>query len=179
LDEIAAACLVMIAANHGTDLELDEAKKAIKPLESLSAHPDTEPALKRLKEAGFTLATLTNSPQMIMEKQLGNAGLSKFFTKQLSVSGIETFKPHVATYQWAGKQMGKTPADCMLVAAHAWDIAGAMRAGMRGAFVSRPGAQPYPLASSGEFTSPDLTEVADYIIDLWEGELVSGFKTNS
>ena len=180
LDEIGAACLVMVAGNHGIDLDLDGAKKAIEPFQCLPAHPDTKPALARLKEEGFTLATLTNSPQNIMEKQLTNAGLSEFFTKQLSVSAIETFKPHVATYQWASKQMGRTPGDCMLVAAHGWDITGAHRAGMRGAFVSRRGAQPYPLASSGEFSAPDLLKVTDYLSDLWDGEveLTAGAANN-
>jgi len=176
LDEIATACLVMVAGNHGIDLDPEGAKKAIEPLQSLPAHPDAEPALAKLKEAGFRLATLTNSPQKIMEEQLANAGLSGYFTKQLSVSAIETFKPHVATYQWAGKQMGATPADCMMIAAHGWDIAGALRAGMRGVFVSRPGSQPYPLVSSGEFTAPDLMTITNYLIELWEGgaELESG-----
>lgn len=181
LDEIGAACLVMLAANHGIELDLEGAKKALEPLESLPAHPDTKPALTSLKEAGFTLATLTNLPQRIVDKQLMNAGLSEFFTKQLSVSDMETFKPHVATYQWAGRQMAAAPGDCMLVAAHGWDIAGALRAGMRGVFVSRPGAQPYPLAPSGEFSAPDLMKVADYLIELWGdgAELASDYTKNA
>ena len=170
LGEIAAATTMMIAANHGIDLAQEDAEKAIAPLAALRPHPDVEPALARLKEAGFTLAALTNSPQTLVGQQLGNAGLSKYFTKQLSVGQIETFKPHVATYQWAGREMGVTSGDCLLVAAHGWDIAGALRAGMRGVFVSRPGAQPYPLAPTPEHSAADLTQCADYLIDLWEDQ---------
>jgi len=169
LGEIGAACLVMLAANHRIELDLVGARKAMKPLGSLPAQPDAAPALEKLKEAGFILATLTNSPLTIADSQLGNAGLSGYFSKLLSVSSIKTFKPHVATYQWAAKQMATTPGDCMFVAAHGWDIAGALRAGMRGAFVSRPGAQPYPLSPSAEFSSPGLNGVSDYPVDLWEG----------
>ena len=168
LGEIAAAAVTMVAAKHGMELGQDDARKAIAPLSSLKPHPDVEPALARLKEAGFTLATLTNSPQAVADRQLGNAGLSKYFSKQLSVGEIETFKPHVATYQWAGRKMGVTSGDCLMVAAHGWDIAGALRAGMRGVFVSRPGAQIYPLAPSPEHSAPDLMQCANYLIDLWE-----------
>ncbi|WP_262506332.1 hypothetical protein [Rufibacter tibetensis] len=34
--------------------------------------------------------------------------------------------------------------DIMLVAAHGWDVAGALRAGARAAFLSRPGQALYP-----------------------------------
>ncbi len=168
LGEIATAAIMMIAANHGIELGEDEAEKAIEPMSSLKPHPDVEPALARLKEAGFTLAALTNSPQPLADRQLANAVLTKYFSKQLSVSEIETFKPHMATYQWAGRKMGVTSGDCLMVAAHGWDIAGALRAGMRGVFVSRPGAQIYPLAPSPEHSAPDLMQCADYLIDLWE-----------
>ena len=54
----------------------------------------------------------------------------------------------------------------MLVAAHGWDIAGALWAGWRAAFVSRPGAQLYPLAPAPEIAEPDLAAVTKRLIAL-------------
>jgi len=50
-----------------------------------------------------------------------------------------------------------------MVAAHGWDIAGATRAGMRGAFVSRPGQSPDPFAPP-EIIADDLLTVARAIL---------------
>ncbi len=49
-----------------------------------------------------------------------------------------------------------------LVAAHAWDVAGAMRAGCAAAFVAR---QPFdPLVEEPDVIGADLAEVAEGII---------------
>ncbi|MGH2615420.1 MAG: haloacid dehalogenase type II, partial [Thermomicrobiales bacterium] len=46
-----------------------------------------------------------------------------------------------------------------MVAAHGWDIAGATRAGLRGAFVARRGQEPDPFAPP-EIRGEDLAAVA-------------------
>jgi 2-haloacid dehalogenase len=51
-----------------------------------------------------------------------------------------------------------------LVAAHAWDIAGATRAGCATAFVARPGKVLDPLVDTPDVIGADLAEVADRII---------------
>jgi 2-haloacid dehalogenase len=50
-----------------------------------------------------------------------------------------------------------------MVAAHGWDIAGATRTGLRGAFVARPGQIPDPFAPP-EITGDDLLAVAHAIL---------------
>jgi 2-haloacid dehalogenase len=51
-----------------------------------------------------------------------------------------------------------------LVAAHAWDVAGALRAGCLAAFVARPGMVLDPLAPAPDVVGPDMTEVADALL---------------
>ena len=62
--------------------------------------------------------------------------------------------------------MGVEKSECMLIAAHGWDIAGALWANWRGAFVSRPGAQLYPLAEKPEINEPNLKLIAEKLISL-------------
>ncbi|MFD2256714.1 haloacid dehalogenase type II [Luteolibacter algae] len=164
--EIGAAAMVMVARKNEIDLGIEEAKEAIKPITSLPAHPDVKPALERLKDAGYRLVTLTNSPQKGVDAQMENAGLSHFFEKRLSVGEIETYKPNRRTYLWAAEQMGVKPENSMLLAAHGWDIAGARWAGLRAVFLSRPGAQLYPLGPPPEHSSADLSKAADYLVTL-------------
>ena len=48
---IGSAALQMVASNHGITISLDKAAKAIKPILSLSPHPDVEPAMEALNNA--------------------------------------------------------------------------------------------------------------------------------
>ena len=51
-----------------------------------------------------------------------------------------------------------------LVAAHAWDVAGALRAGAAAAFVARPGMILDPLVPAPDVVGSDLGEVAEQIV---------------
>jgi 2-haloacid dehalogenase len=108
--------------------------------------------------------TLTNSSQVAVDAQIQNANLTDLFEKRLSVEEVQMFKPHRHVYQWAARKMGFAPEDCMLVAAHCWDVAGAIWAGWRAAFISRPGAQLFPLAPGPEIAEPDLRAAGERLI---------------
>jgi 2-haloacid dehalogenase len=58
---------------------------------------------------------------------------------------------------------GVSIGEVVLVAAHAWDTAGALAAGARAAFVARPGMVLSPLGPQPEVVGVDLTEVADQL----------------
>ena len=51
----------------------------------------------------------------------------------------------------------------MLIAAHGWDIAGALAANWRAAFVARQGKQLYPIAPQPEIAEHDILEIAKKI----------------
>ena len=50
--------------------------------------------------------------------------------------------------------------DVRLIAAHAWDVSGALAAGCKAAFVARPGMVLSPLGAQPDVTGADLAEVA-------------------
>ena len=164
---IGAAALQMVAANIGISVTEEEAKKAILgPIRSLPAHPEVKAALQQLKDAGYKLVSFTNSSNKGVETQFKNAGLTQYFEERLSVEDIGKFKPHTDAYDWASRKMGVKPSECLLVAAHGWDIAGALWAGWRGAFISRPGAQLYPLSPNPEINVKNLQLVTDQLVKL-------------
>ncbi len=164
---IGVAALQMVAKNHGIDLSENAAKEAILgPLRSLPAHPEVKGALENLKTAGYSLVSFTNSSNIGVETQFKNAGLTDYFDQRLSVEDVGKFKPHTHAYEWAARKMGVKANECLMVAAHGWDIAGALWANWRAAFVQRPGAQLYPLAPMPEINEENLQQIAARLINL-------------
>ncbi len=54
----------------------------------------------------------------------------------------------------------------MLIAAHGWDVTGALHAGLQAAFLSREGKAQYPLAPNPRFTADSLTGIAEQLVKL-------------
>ncbi|MCP4287214.1 MAG: haloacid dehalogenase type II [Gammaproteobacteria bacterium] len=159
--EIGIAALKMVAESQGIELNDQEAKDAvIPPLLSLPPHPDVAAGLKMLSEDGFRTVSLTNSAAAAAEIQLQNAGLTDLFEKRYSVEGVERFKPHRDAYRMVIGDLGVKPEEAMMVAAHAWDLAGAKNAGLQTAFISRPGTALYPNVARPDYVVDDLKELA-------------------
>ncbi|UVW28774.1 haloacid dehalogenase type II [Massilia sp. H6] len=160
LPEIGVAVLQMMATNRDVMLSEEDAKKALEPLRSAPAHPDVLPALDALRSSGIRMAALTNSSSEVLRAQLEHAGIAPFLERQLSVESVGKYKPHRDVYAWAAEQMQVPLQDCMLVAAHPWDVAGAAWAGMRTAFLARLGVQPLPIAPKPDIEALDLGDLA-------------------
>lgn len=156
--------LAMIAAQRGCTLSNDDAKSVAGAISALAPHPDVAPALTRLRGAGFRLAALTNSSGETVRAQIENAGLRDRFDALLSVDAVRIYKPAPQTYRYAAAQLAIPMGDMVLVAAHGWDVLGAMRAGARGAFVARPGQVLIPDAPAPEIAAPTLMDVAERLI---------------
>lgn len=162
--DIGAAALQMLARNSDLALAPQDASDVLAGMRTLSPHPDVRPALERLHKAGVRMATLTNSPAAGVQAQTAHAGIDGFFERQLSVDSVGRFKPHQDVYRWAAHEMKLAPGDCMLVAAHGWDVAGAQWAGLRTAFIAREGQQKFPLAPAPEIDVADLSALADRLV---------------
>lgn len=166
LPEIGAATLKMLARNREVSLSDEQAKEALEPMRTLAPHPDVRAALERLRTEGFRLATLTNSAASGAKAQLDHAGLADCFDKQMSVETIGKYKPHPEVYLWAASEMQAEPGQCMLVAAHGWDIAGAGWAGLSTGFIARWGNQEFPLAKPADIVASDLGGLAEKLAAL-------------
>ena len=74
------------------------------------------------------------------------------------------FKPAPEVYQSVANALEVPINQLRLVAAHAWDIVGALRAGCAAAFVARPGKVLYPLGPQPDIAAPDFVSVARAIV---------------
>jgi len=160
------AALAMIAQRRGSDLPETTTAAIVDGMRRLPAHPDVPGALRRLADAGFTLATITNSPLDVARDQVRNAGLEEHFAATLSADEVRALKPRREAYALVARTFDVPPAGVRLVAAHAWDVAGAQAAGCAAAFVARPGMVLSPLWERPEVVGADLAEVAERILAL-------------
>ena len=161
---VGGAVLDMLASTKGVQLAAGDRTRILDGLLTLPPHPDVKENLARLRAAGFRLVTLTNSSTAAISAQLRNAGLTDHFEQSISVDVVQRFKPHLAVYRSAATHLGAQPSELRLIAAHAWDVYGAMRAGWRAAFVARRGIPLFPLAPKPDIIGPDLTAVTDAIL---------------
>ncbi len=147
-----------------TDLsEGDRARVAGAFLE-LSPHPDVEPALRRLVEAGVRVVTLSHGSPGVAEAGLERGGVTPLVERTLSSETVRAWKPAREVYLWAAGACGVPPERMALVAAHGWDVLGAGRAGLTGAWFPRaervyPAAFPAPAV-----VAADLAGAVDVLL---------------
>jgi 2-haloacid dehalogenase len=157
------AAFAMLAESTGARPDDDAAERILAEMRRLPPHDDAAPALDRLREAGLTLAALTNSPLDVAGDQLTHAGLADRFHAILSADQVRALKPRPEPYHHVARTFGVRPDEVRLVAAHAWDVSGALAAGCAAAFVARPGKVLSPLGEQPDIAGADLVEVADRI----------------
>jgi 2-haloacid dehalogenase len=158
------AALALTAQRHGIAVAAADEQAILASVRRLPPHPEVRGALERLEAQGFRLAALTNSTLEVEEAQLAHAGLADLFERALSADTAGRLKPASEAYQRAARDLGIDVGEMRMVAAHAWDVQGALRAGCAAAFVARPGASWNPLLALPEVVGKDLAEVAERIL---------------
>jgi 2-haloacid dehalogenase len=132
--------LRMVGTIHGVPITESDIEELRTAMSTMPAHPDVVPGLQQLKEAGFRMVTLTNSPPNPNGKSpLEHAGLAPFFEHQFSIETVRAYKPAQQVYHLVAQELDVPPSSCCMVAAHVWDIVGAQCAGFSGVLVTRPG----------------------------------------
>jgi 2-haloacid dehalogenase len=164
--QISKAALEMVAARRGLSLSTPDKQAVAQAFASLPPHPEVRASLEQLKAAGLRMAALTNSPLEVAEAQLANAGLYDLFERIFSADQVKRLKPAPEPYRMAAQELGIETSQMRMVAAHAWDIAGALRAGCATTFIARPGMVLDPLVRAPDVIGANMTEVAKRILEV-------------
>lgn len=160
--------LRMLANIRRVDVTDDDAHSLKSAMLTMPAYPDVNDGLEALRDNGFRLVTLTNSPpNPDGPTALQHAGLAGFFEQQLSVDARRAFKPAPTVYRYVCDELGVAPAQCMMVTAHVWDTIGAQAAGFSGALITRPGNSPLAVPDLPQPTvvAHDLRDLAHQLGD--------------
>ena len=158
------AALRMTAARAGRQITDDDVHHVVDAMRRLPVHPEVPQALNRLRSGGFRLAALTNSVLDVATAQLAHAQLADLFDGIFSADEVHALKPAAAPYRMVADRCEVPIGDLWLVAAHAWDVSGAMAAGCHAAFVARPGLIPSPLGPQPHIVGADLAAITDELL---------------
>ncbi|HEX2133719.1 MAG TPA: haloacid dehalogenase type II [Actinophytocola sp.] len=164
LDTLHRESLDELVARHGVDVGVADRERLVRAWHRLPAWPDSVSGLARLS-LHYTLAALSNGGFALLTNLVKAAGLP--FDCVLSAELARAYKPDAAVYRKAAELLDVHPREVLMVAAHTWDIDGAREAGMRTAFLVRPGEKgPHQEAdrkADADLTVSSFTELADVL----------------
>lgn len=120
-----------------TELDWTAKKTLMQAYRVLPAYADVGDSLESLKQAGHRLFPFSNGTADMVTAVLQHAAIDKLFDRVISVDELRTFKPDPAVYRHVSEVAGVELADCWLVSSNAFDVIGAISAGMKAAWVQR------------------------------------------
>lgn len=132
--EVARAALRTTGRHRLSEEALDH---VLAGFSELPPHPDVEPALMALATARIPAYAFTQGSADVACAALDLAGLRTYLRDVISTESTSAFKPPVRVYHWACQQVAAAPERVALVAAHSWDVHGAVRAGLIGGLATR------------------------------------------
>jgi 2-haloacid dehalogenase len=160
------AALEVLEKRYNKLLTQEHRTNIVSLMRKLPPHSDVPEGLETLKKRGFRLVALTNSTKSTAEAQLTHAGIRDFFEFVFSADTVKRLKPAPEPYQMVATSLGVAPNSLLMVAAHSWDIAGAIAAGWSGAFVARRGQILDALTPQPAFVASDFADLTRQVLAL-------------
>jgi 2-haloacid dehalogenase len=164
--DIGGAVLRMLAATRGITISDADAAELTNRFATMPPHPEVPAALRRLRDHGFRLFTLTDNTLAISGRQLEQAGIIDLFERRFSVDEtVRRHKPAPEAYHSVAAALELDPGDICLIASHVWDTIGAGAAGWQAALILRRGNAPLDVGPQPDYTGNDLDAIADQLIE--------------
>jgi 2-haloacid dehalogenase len=163
--DIGGAVLKMLAATRGLAISDADAADLTGRFATMPPHPEVPAALRRLRDHGFRLFTLTDNTLEISGRQLEHGGLIDLFERRFSVDEtVRRHKPAPEAYHSVATALGADPGGIRLIASHVWDTIGAGAAGWQTALILRAGNAPLGVGPQPDYIGHDLDAVAGQLI---------------
>jgi 2-haloacid dehalogenase len=164
--DIGAAVLKMLAGTRGITINDADAAELTDRFATMPPHPEVPAALRRLRDHGFRLFTLTDNTLAISGRQLEHGGIIDLFERRFSVDEtVHRHKPAPEAYHSVAAALGTDPGGICLIACHVWDTIGACAAGWQAGLILRPGNAPLGAGPQPDYIGKDLDAIADQLIE--------------
>lgn len=157
LKDVLEAALPRALASVGVQIDGDGAREVVAKMAELDPAEGAGEACAALRDAGSRLVALSNGSLDATTALLRRAGLLDAFDAVRSCDEIAVSKPAPETYAMAREA---AEGETWMIAAHAWDIAGAARAGLRTAWISSEEGAYLAAYPPPDVTAGDLPEAA-------------------
>jgi 2-haloacid dehalogenase len=169
--DIGAAVLQMLADTRGVRITPADKRELTDQFATMPPHPEVPAALRKLRDAGFRLFTLTDNLLEVQGRQLQQGGIIDQFEQRFSVdiAAVRRHKPAPEAYAFVERQLQVPPSELFLVASHTWDTLGAVAAGWGAALIKRPGNDVLPVGPQPVIVGNDLDDVANQLIGRYTG----------
>ncbi len=161
---IGGAVMKMLADTRGIKIKDTDKKELTEKFSTMPPHPEVPAALRKLRNAGFRLFTLTDNLLEVQTRQLEHGGIVDLFERRFSADGVKHHKPSRQAYAYVERELGVEPSQLCLIACHTWDTLGAVAAGWEGALIRRDGNDVLGVGPQPHIVGDDLDDVADQLI---------------
>jgi HAD superfamily hydrolase (TIGR01509 family) len=101
--------------------------------------PGIEKLLVKLKNAGFSIALASSSPQKFISYILDKCNISEYFQIKVSGDDVTNGKPNPEIFLKTAELIGFQPKDCLVIEDSANGVHAAVKAGMKCIGYSNPG----------------------------------------
>jgi 2-haloacid dehalogenase len=162
LKGVLEAALPRSLAAVGVHVDPGRAQAVVATMAELDLAPGGREACAALRAAGCRLVALSNGSRDATAGLLRRAGLLEAFAAVRSCDEIAVSKPAPEAYALAREA---AEGELWMVAAHAWDVAGAARAGLRTAWVSSAEGSYLAAYPPPDVVAGDLAEAATALLD--------------
>ena len=168
--DIGAAVMKMLADTRGIKIGDADKKELTDRFSTMPPHPEVPTALRKLRDAGFRLFTLTDNLLGVQTRQLEHGGIVDLFERRFSADGVKHHKPSRPAYTYVERELGVEPAQLCLIACHTWDTLGAVAAGWKAALIKRVGNDDLGVGPQPHIVGDDLNDIADQLIAQHSGQ---------
>jgi 2-haloacid dehalogenase len=162
--DLGAAVMKMLADTRGITITDPDKKELTERFSTMPPHPEVPGALRKLREAGFRLFTLTDNLLEVQGRQLEHGGILDLFERRFSADAVKRHKPAPEAYAYTVKELAAEPSQLCLVASHTWDTLGAVAAGWEAALIRRPGNDVLGVGPQPTIIGDDLDDIAVQLI---------------
>ncbi len=164
--QLAAGTFAVFLADHGQKVDDAKIENFLQGFGELPAHPDVAPAFEMLRAEDIRILALTNGGAGNTKTLLKNAQLDSLVEQVISIDEIGHWKPDAEVYRHAAQKAGVKTEQMALVAAHAWDVHGAQRAGLITGWVQRQETIFHPALPKPDVSGENLSEVCQRLLAL-------------
>jgi 2-haloacid dehalogenase len=161
--DIGAAVMKMLADTRGIRIGDADKKELTEKFSTMPPHAEVPAALRKLRNAGFRLFTLTDNLLEVQTRQLQHGGIVDLFERRFSADGVKHHKPSREAYAYVEKELGAKASDFCLIACHTWDTLGAVAAGWEAALIKRPGNDVLGVGPQPQIVGDNLDDVANQL----------------
>jgi 2-haloacid dehalogenase len=157
--------LVYAANAAHVELTASQRRQLMDAYLHLTPWPDTEDALRRLRQSSVRVITIANFSPAMLRANAEHAGLTTLFDALLSTDANHTYKPDPRAYQLGVDYLRLSKQDIVFAAFGGWDAAGAKSFGYQTVWVNRFNQPAEELGVRPDRTVTDLKGLLDFVLN--------------